>query len=809
MTGEKWFKSQGWKLFEFQKEAWQSYKDGYNGIINAPTGSGKTYSLLIPAIENYKQRSRINSDSSKGLQILWITPIRALAKEIAISSDRAAIALGVNWRCEIRTGDTSQTNKLKQWKSPPEMLVTTPESIHVMFTKKGYRPFFSNLQCIIIDEWHELIGSKRGVQTELLISRLRALSSYVKVWAISATIGNSSESLNVLLGMHPPEKVKIIKSSLVKRIEIRTVIPNAIERFPWAGHLGLSMIDNILRIISDSKTALIFTNTRAQSEIWYHRILEKDPNLAGLIAIHHGSISREVRDWVEESLYKGNLKAVVCTSSLDLGVDFRPVDKVIQIGSPKGIARFLQRAGRSGHSPGKTSEVFFVPTNTLELLESASIKDAINENIVESRIPYIRSFDVLIQYLMTLACSVGFYSTEILKEIRGTYSYFSITDHEWDQVLSFLIHGSEALKAYDNYARIGLDQNGKFRAVSKSSIIRHKMGIGTITSASMMQVKYKKGRSLGSVEEYFISMLSPGEVFWFAGRSLEVIRIKDMEVHVVNAKSKNARIASYMGGRMPFSSKLAHLVRENLYQYLDNIKNSEDMVAISPLLETQKERSIIANKDQLLVEYFKSKEGYHLIVFPIEGRNVHEGLAALVAKRISMMLPISFSIAVNDFGFELLSDIELDIESVITHDIFSLKNLNSDILASINSVEMAKRRFRDIARISGLIFQGFPGKKKKEKHLQSSSQLLFEVFKDYDPNNILYLQAYEEVMTFQLEEYRLRKTLKRIENQEIVIVRPIQYTPFSFPLMVDRLREKMSSETLQHRIEKMKLDIIK
>lgn len=797
-----WFDDMGWSPGAFQKKTWKAYRSGQSGIVNAPTGSGKTYSLLLPIIEEYAIRP------SKGLQLIWITPIRALAKEIKQASDRAAEGMGVDWISAIRSGDTSTTERQKQWTNPPQLLITTPESIHVMMTKSGYVKYFSNLKCIVLDEWHEMIGSKRGVQVELLLSRFKSLNPQLLIWGISATIGNLEEAMDILLGYPKPNSPQLIKSRKTKKIKVHTILPKEIEKFPWSGHLGLSMVEEVVRIIQNTSTILIFTNTRAQSEIWYQRLLEAMPDLAGQMAMHHGSISREVRSWVEDALYAGDLKVVVCTSSLDLGVDFRPVDTIIQIGSPKGVARFLQRAGRSGHKPGATSQIYFIPTNSLEILEASCFKDAIKEKVVENRLAYIRSFDVLIQYLMTLAVSEGFDQEQIFKEIKNTYSYESLSSEEWSAVLAYLLYGSEPLKAYDEYQRVGIDSNGIYRVRNKGIALKHKLSIGTITSAVMLNVRYKRGKSLGSIEEYFISTIEPGDSFWFAGRALEIVRVKNMDVIVQDSKKKNGKIASYLGGRLPMSTEVSTIVRRKLYEFNKGIFSGVEMCKIKPLLETQAERSIVPNESEFLVEYFESKEGCHLLMYPIEGRNVHEGMAALIAKRISMLVPISFTIAMNDYGFELLADQPIDVEHIITKDLFSTKDLANDILASINSVELARRRFRDVAKISGLIFQGYPGKKKKERHLQSSAQLLFDVFSQYDPDNLLYQQTYEEVMTFQLEESRMRHALNRIQNQKIVIVRPEQYTPFAFPLMVDRLRERMSSERLQDRIDKMKIAII-
>jgi ATP-dependent helicase Lhr and Lhr-like helicase len=766
-------------------------------MINAPTGSGKTYSVLIPALlEGLQQK--------KGLQLIWITPIRALAKEIKIAADRAIDGFGLDWKVELRSGDTTTTTRQKQWANPPQILITTPESIHVMLATKGYASFFKSVNAIVVDEWHELMGSKRGVQMELALCRLKAMNPSLKLWGISATIGNMDEAIEVLHGDNYIN-AKLIKADIQKEIQVISLLPDSIEKFPWAGHLGITMLQKVLPIIYENKTTLIFTNTRAQCEIWYQRLLEADSELAGLIALHHGSISKDIRDWVEDALYEGKLKAVVCTSSLDLGVDFRPVEAIIQIGSPKGVSRFIQRAGRSGHRPGALSKIYFCPTHSLELLEASALRTSIEVQDLEQRIPYFRSFDVLIQYLMTLAVSDGFIPSIIYKEILTTFSYRDITEEEWLQVLNFIRYGGKSLSAYDEYHKVVVE-NGIYKVESKGIALRHRMSIGTITSTAMMYVQYVRGKRLGAIEEYFISQLEPGDTFWFTGRPLDLVRVKDMTAQVRDSKKKNGKVPSYMGGRLSFSSQLSSMLKEKMNNYLHNKMDDEELRFLAPLFEMQKQRSLLPDYNEFLVEYFQTEEGYHLLFYPFEGRNVHEGLASLVAKRLSYNMPISFSLAYNDYGFELLSDKKIDVEKHITHELFGIKDLIEDIQASINAVELARRNFRDIARISGLIFQGYPGKQKKERHLQSSSQLLFNVFHEYESDNLLYQQTYEEVRTFQLEEARLRAALENIHSQKIRIMKMDKPSPFSFPIIVDSLREKMSSERLEDRIKKMVLE---
>ncbi len=731
-----------------------------------------------------------------------------MAKEIKQSIEKALLGLEVDWRVEIRSGDTKTAQRKKQFTAPPEVLITTPESLHVIMSSKGYSKFYGNLHAIIIDEWHELMGSKRGVQTELAISRIRGLNPQVLVWGISAPIGNLDDALKVLLGTERSKKASLIKADIQKKTEVISIFPDNIEEYSWAGHLGLKLAEKLIPIIASSKTTIIFTNSRGQCEIWYQKLLELEPEFAGLMAMHHGSISRDIRDWIEEALYEGKLKAVVSTSSLDLGVDFRPVETIVQIGSPKSVAHFMQRAGRSGHAPGEISKIYFLPTHNLELIESAALRTAIKQNNIERRIPYVRSWDVLIQYLMTLAVSEGFDPEIIFNEVKQTHCFESISENDWHQLIDFMVHGSPSLQAYDEYQKLVKDRT-YFKVIDRKISQRHKLSIGTITSGTMISVRYIKGGRIGAVEEWFASHLSPGDSFWFAGRPLEFVMMKEMTLLVRKSNKVTRRIPSYLGGRVPLSSEMSEVLRNKLYEYDTLEHHDEELHRLSPILEMQKTQSYLPSASEFLVEYFESKEGYHLLMFPFEGRYVHEGMGALLAQRISKERSISFSIAMNDYGFELLSDKKLDPESIITHDIFDPAGLGLDIQSSINASELARRKFRDIARISGLIFQGYPGKMKKDRHLQASSQLLFDVFKDYDSNNLLYLQTYEEVMTFQLEEARIKKALNRILKQKIKVVYPKHPSPFAFPIIVDRMREKMSTEKLSDRIAKMTVSFLK
>lgn len=1029
---------------------------GESGIVNAPTGCGKTFSVFLGSIIQFIDSHPTDWQNQKhnGLQLLWITPLRALAKDLGRAMQEAITEIGLPWQVGIRNGDTDTSERARQKKQMPEVLIITPESLQLLLAMKGHLSFFTQLKVIAVDEWHELLGSKRGVQVELAIAylqgqyaaghlqqykddtfsaplplgRCRLLSaggegSYqlpttnyqLQTWGISATIGNLDEAREVLL--RPLQKPGVIvKAQMRKDIAVHSIIPDEIEKYPWAGHLGIKLAEKVVPIIERSNTTLIFINTRGMAERWYQTLLDVAPQLAGAIALHHGSIEQELRLWVEEALHTHTLKAVVATASLDLGVDFRPVDTVIQVGSPKGVSRFLQRAGRAGHQPGEVSNVYFLPTHALELVEAAALKTAIDDGEMESKDPLALCFDVLCQFLCTLAVGDGFRPEHILPMVQSTWCFQTMTEDEWWQVLLHITEGGKALQQYDEYRKVEVIE-GVYKITSRRLALRHRMNIGTIVSDAMMKVKFVTGGYVGHIEEWFISRLEPGDVFTLAGRNLELVQLKDMTVMVRKSNKKKAIVPSWMGGRMSLTANLGMVLRrtigeaaemiekkthvplslgegqgvrsnekENRPRYMttipeqwptllkhakemrqeptvaekllwqnlrnrklngfkfrrqhpvlffipdfvclekkliielegavhrdpDNAKadffracqlaehgygimrfwNSEieknqiavldkisarlqanervttiqerlqkarpdwwieyvggrkaeqdldnnltprpspvergtraendlltpspspvergafetspELHALIPLFELQAQLSHIPRNNELLIEHHESKEGYHLLVYPFEGRAVHEAMSAILAYRISRSMPITFSIAMNDYGFELLSDKPIPVDDSNVHALFSTDDLFLAMQQSANHVEMAMRKFRDIAVIGGLIFQGMPGEQKNARHLQASASLIFKVFKDFDPDNLLLRQAYQEVYEQQMEEVRLRQALQRIQQHDIIIRWPEKFTPLSFPIIADGLnRNNLSSENLEVRIRKM------
>ena len=904
---QDWFSQRGWKPFKFQKDVWSAIARGESGLLHATTGAGKTYAVWLGALMAFGAPAQVKpaqgatKNIAKGVQqkslpltVLWITPMRALAADTlralqqpldflkgqVVDDDGVIhpVAEGFAWTAGARSGDTASAERNAQNKRLPTVLVTTPESLSVMLSRDYAREVLGNVKMVVVDEWHELLGNKRGVQVQLALARLkkwrgsqetsstedggrragppqarpapsggsavREATSVgaLSIWGMSATLGNLDEAMHTLLGH---KGGTLVRGAVPKKLVIDTLLPPRAERFPWGGHLGLTMLPQVIEEIDKSSTTLVFTNTRSQSEIWYQALIAARPDWAGVVALHHGSLDREVREWVEAGLKSGALKAVVCTSSLDLGVDFLPVERVLQIGSPKGVARLLQRAGRSGHAPGRPSRITLVPTHSLEMVEGAAARAAIAEGHIEARSSPEQPLDVLVQHLVTVALGGGFKADDLLAEVRSTAAYAELPESSWEWALNFVRQGGASLAAYPDYQRAVPDDEGIWRVPDARLARRHRMNIGTIVSDASMAVQYMGGSKIGTVEESFAARMKPGDCFLFGGRLLELVRIHDMTAWVRRASGKRPAVPRWNGGRMPLSTTLADAVVQQLARAGEGNYDTPELQCVRPLLELQQRWSALPTPQTLLAEVLKTREGWHLFLYPFAGRHVHLGLANLIAWRVAQHAPRTFSIAVNDYGFELLSATEVDwpalLLEVLTpgnqphgeHETPSAQagatdeaspgrrrsdslggqrttrsgerggNLLHEVLASLNASELAQRRFREIARVSGLIFQGYPGEKRSSKQLQASSSLFYEVFRKYDPANQLLLQAEQELLAQELEIGRLRASLARIATQQLVIKALVRPTPFSFPLMVERFREKLSNESVADRIARM------
>jgi len=829
------FTRAGRQPFSYQEKTWRAYLAGRSGLVHAPTGSGKTLAVFGGAvIERLGSAQTIGrgriKEQTDPFTLIWITPMRALASDIAHALAEAVAAAGLPWSVELRTSDTSASVRRRQKSRLPTVLVTTPESLSLLISYPESRMLLGGLKCAIVDEWHELLSTKRGVQTELGLARLRAWNPALRIWGLSATLENLDEAMRALCRTGAggefctPEfhssiascrrtaatEPLLIHAGLSKRIEVDSLLPETIERFPWGGHMGLRMVDAVARAIDRTGSTLIFTNTRAQAETWFRSLLSRHPELLGLLAIHHGSLDRKIRFEVEKLLREGRIRAVVCTSSLDLGVDFSAVDQVLQIGSPKGIGRLMQRAGRSGHQPGKSSRVGCVPTHALELVEFSAARAGVERAAVEPRVSLRKPLDVLVQHLVTVAAGEGFFEKDLLREVRTTNAYQNLTDQEWTWVMDFVVRGGPTLTAYPRFARVRLDDAGIWRAASDRLAKMHRLTIGTITADGHVAIVLRSGKRLGTIEESFISKLKPGDVFTFAGRPLELLSIREMQARVRPAKSNRGSVPSWMGGRFPMSTQLAAFVRQRLDEARAGQFVDTEMRAIAPLLAVQARWSLIPAKGELLIESAHSRDGAHWFIFPFLGRLVHEGFGALLAHRLKRMIDQPVTATFTDYGIELLTHApprdtrSLELGETSWRELLSPDHLLEDLLTCLNAGELTKRQFREISRVAGLIVANTPGAPRSARQLQASSELFFEVFQQFDPQNLLLEQARREVLENQLEVMRLREALESLTSQSIRLCNCKRFTPLAFPIWAQRIQSQtVRAESAGERVERM------
>ncbi|HVN40270.1 MAG TPA: ligase-associated DNA damage response DEXH box helicase [Myxococcota bacterium] len=794
-----WFAAQGFSPFPFQEEVWSAFAAGESGLVHAPTGMGKTYAAALGPIV---LGARGAPDSPPPLTLLWLTPLRALASDTGLALARAAAALNPAWTVDVRTGDTPASARAKQAARMPTVLVTTPESLTLALSREDWRERFAQLAAVVADEWHELMGTKRGVQAELALARLRGLRPDLRIWGLSATLANLDEALACLVGL-ARARARVVRGLDVKRVDVVSALPKTIERFPWAGHLGLTMLPEVVRAIEGARSTLVFTNVRSAAETWYQALLEARPDWAGTIALHHGSIERDVRDWVESGLRGGRLRAVVCTSSLDLGVDFAPVEQVLQIGSPKGVARLLQRAGRSGHRPGEISRITVVPTQAIELVEAAGARLAASERRIEARPAVLDPHDVLVQHLVTCALGGGFRPDELREEVRGTHAYAAMTDAQWQWALDFVVHGGASLNAYPEYRRVVIGGDGVARVPDRAIARRHRMSIGTIVSETSITVQFRNGAKLGQVEEGFVASLKPGDCFAFAGRIVEFVRVRELTAWVRPAASRSARVPRWTGGRMALTSALGDATRALIAAARHGDYTSPELLRVRPLLELQARWSALPGEREWLVESIATREGHGLFFYPFEGRLAHFGLATLFSYRLARASPATFSITANDYGFGLVSPQPAPLSLGTLGKLLAAPGVEHDMLSGLNATELARRHFREIARIAGLVFQGYPGEPHPARQLQASSALLYDVFAEYDRDNPLLAQARREVLVHRLEAPRLTAALARLRASAAVLTRPARPTPFAFPLLVEIFRESLTTEALEARVARM------
>jgi ATP-dependent Lhr-like helicase len=789
-----WFARHGWSAAPFQRAAWRHYLAGRDGLLVTPTGSGKTLAafggpLLQALREPAQPRAKRGQPAAPRTRVLWVTPLRALANDTTRALREPIAALGIPWTVAMRTGDARARDKRLARSGQAEVLVITPESLALLLSYPDTGDQLRGLRAIVVDEWHELLGSKRGVLLQLCLARLRALAPGVRTWGLSATLGNLPEARDALLP-HKPD-APIIDAAKPRSLTLETLLPEIGERFPWAGHLGLAQLQRVVARLQDVRSTLLFANTRSQAELW-HKALQSvwldDP---ATLALHHGSIDPSLRQAAEAGLRDGSVRCVVATSSLDLGVDFPAVDQVIQIGSPKGLSRLLQRAGRARHRPGEAGHILCVPTHALELVEYAAARKVLKTGRVEARPPPRLSLDVLAQHCVTLALGGGFDAAALYAEVRGTHAFAQLDAATWQAVLDFIVQGGKALAHYPDYHRVVRDEAGVYRVTDRKLALRHRMSIGTITSDGHVSVQFAKGGRLGAVEESFVGRMRPGDRFQFAGKTLELIQLKDMTAYVRLAKRNDGIVPRWQGSRMPLSSMLGDAVEAALA----GPRDTPELRAVAPLLDTQARLSALPSPTTLLAEQIGSREGWHLFLYPFAGRAVHEGLAALLALRWGRLQPNTFAFAVNDYGLAITAQARHALDAAQLRALLDEGELMADLEASLNLAEMARRQFRDIARVAGLLPPSLPGRAPRSmRQLQASSGLLFDVLSRFDADHLLLEQARREVFEAQLEVQALRATLADCARRTLDLRAPASLTPFSFPLWAEAMRGTLSTE---------------
>ncbi len=800
----RWFTDQGWTPAPFQRAVWRHWARGESGLLVTPTGSGKTLAALGGVLIDALREGPAAGAAPQGaprLRLLWVTPLRALASDTAQALQRPIDALGLGWTVARRTGDAGSRDRRLAREGLAEVLVITPESLALLLSYPDTAARFAGLRGVVVDEWHELLGNKRGVLLQLCLARLRAIAPAAPTWGLSATLGNLEEARDVLLPHRPG--APIVNSARPRPVVLKTLLPEAGERFPWAGHLGLSQLGRVVELLSQARTAIVFTNTRAQAELWHRALASIWLEPPETLALHHGSLDAALRHEAEQGLRDGRVRCVVATSSLDLGVDFPSVDLVLQIGSPKGMARLLQRAGRAHHRPGAASTVHCVPTHVLELAEYAAARRAIAEGRIESRHPLRLSLDVLAQHCVTLALGGGFRADALFDEVRGTHAFASLGPLQWQAVLAFIERGGQALANYPDFHRVVVDADGVHRVTDRRVALRHRLSIGTITADGAVNVRYLSGASLGSVEESFISRLRPRDRFQFAGRTLELVSVDGMTAHVRKAAASRAgaSVPRWQGGRMPLSTELGEAVQAALA----GPRDTAELRALGPLLDLQASVSAVPSPETLLVEELPARgsAGGLLFVYPFAGRAVHEGMAALCALRWGRATPNTFLFAVNDYGFVLQAQQRVPVDEALLRRLLTPEGLMADLREALNLSEMARRQFREIARVAGMLVPSLPGGAPRSlRQLQASSGLLFDVLRRHDPDHVLLAQAEREVFEAQMDVLALQATLQRCAGRRTVLRAPAQLTPLSFPLWAETVRGELSTEDWSARVRR-------
>ena len=777
---EGWFVGRGWRVRDHQRAMYAVAASGKHALLVADTGAGKTLAGFLPTLADFAPSALAGSLPPEGLHTLYVSPLKALAHDVRRNLLTPVEEMGLPLRIETRSGDTPTERKKRQRARPPHVLLTTPESLSLLLSYEDSFELFKTLKRVVVDEVHAFATGKRGDLLALSLARLQAIAPETQRVALSATLADPEAFRGWLAPWGDIDSVALVEAEKGAPPEVEILLPQD-ERVPWGGHAAIWAIPQLIEIIRRNKTTLVFTNTRFLAEFIFQKLWEaNDENLP--IGIHHGSLSKEARRKVEGAMARGALRALVCTASLDLGVDWGDIDCVVQMGAPKGSSRLLQRIGRANHRLDQPSRAILVPGNRFEFLEAMAAKEAVDAGQRDGESFRPGGLDVLAQHVMACACAAPFDEAELLREIRSSQAYAWVGEEEWRRVLHFVATGGYALEAYDKFRRIVRGPEGTWRLTHPEHAHRHRMNAGIIVDAEMLDVRFRNGRSLGRVEEYFAAGLSPGDTFSFAGMALEVEQVKDMEL-VVRAAKKAAMIPSYMGARMAMTTHLAGRVQAMLADRAGWARFPDD---VREWLEMQDWRSEMPGPGKLLVESFPHEQRCYTVYYTFEGWPANQSLGMLITRRMEEMGLMPGGFVANDYSLGVwgLKPVK-DPAALLSPDI-----LAHEFVEWVQNSYLLRRAFREVAVISGLVERQHPGKRKTGKQVTFSTDLIYDVLRKYEPDHVLIEAAWADARGRLTDVGRLAGVLERGQS-ELVHVELDRVSPLAVPVMIMIGRESM------------------
>ncbi len=788
----RWFSARGWAPRDHQLAVLSAHRQGLSSLLIAPTGAGKTLAGFLPSLID------LIETPGDGLHTLYISPLKALAVDVARNLLMPISEMDLPIRVETRTGDTPQHKRQRQRYDPPHILLTTPEQLALMLSHDDASRLFGSLQRIVLDELHALVTAKRGELLSLALARMARLAPEMKITALSATVARPDLLRDWIAAPIAPREAVLLTAPGGALPELE--ILRSVERVPWAGHSATYAFPELYEVIKSHKTTLLFVNTRSQAEMLFQGLWEiNEDNLP--IALHHGSLDVEQRRKVEAAMTDGRLQAVVCTSTLDLGIDWGDVDLVVQIGAPKGASRMLQRIGRANHRLDEPSKALFVPASRFEVLECEAALEAVTEGAQDSEDPVSGGLDVLAQHILGCACHAPFDADALYEEIRKAWPYRDLDRSLFDRTVGFVATGGYALRAYERFARLRKTKDGLWRIANPQVAQQYRLNIGTIVEEPMLKVRLVRGRGekrgattgpigrggrvLGEMEEYFFSSLAHGDTFLFGGEIVAFEALRETEAYVSRAYSKNPKIPSYMGGRFPLSTFLAERVRRML---ADPHSWHRLPQQVRDWLRLQAEQSVVPDAETMLVETFLFEKKHFLVCYPFEGRLAHQTLGMLLTRRLERARARPLGFVASDYALAIwgVDDLSALIRSkrLRLDELFDEDMLGDDLEAWLDESSLMKRTFRNCALISGLIEKHHPGEKKTGRQITMSSDLIFDVLHAQEPDHILIKATRRDAARGLLDVERLGQCLRRIRRH--IVHKPLAHiSPLAVPVMLE------------------------